>query len=135
MSREKQLRHLPKFVSFPILQLYRMPKSQISKRCWRQGVHLAEQIHAMFKPRSRAKLQSLRHPQLSLKYDGGSRKLTIVIDVSCPKYRVLRLRQLRCNVAHCRASFFISLTRIKSYHLQQSETSLDLLRDTNTQSK
>lgn len=68
-------------VSSPILELFNMPESVWSKRSWKTGVNLAVPMQAMFKAQSRAKLQSPRYGQLVKKYDGGSPKLTGVIDV------------------------------------------------------
>lgn len=67
--------------SSPILELYNMSKSVWSKRSWKLGLNLAVPMQAMFKAQSQAKLQSPRHAELSKKYDGGSPKLTGVIDV------------------------------------------------------
>lgn len=68
-------------VSISILRLFNMPVSVCSKRPWKKGVNLAVPMQAMFKTQSRAKLQSPRHSHLLKKYDGGSPKLTSVIDV------------------------------------------------------
>ena len=68
-------------VSSPILELFSMPESLPSKRSWKMGVNLAVPMQTMFKAQSRAKLQNPRHTQLVRKYDGGSPKLTGVIDV------------------------------------------------------
>ena len=68
-------------VSKPILELFNMSRFVWSKRSWNMGVNLAVQMQAIFKAQSRAKLQSPRHAQLMKKYDGGSPKLTGVIDV------------------------------------------------------
>ena len=68
-------------VSRPFLRLFEMPESDSSKRAWNNGVNLAVQMQAIFNAQSRAKIQSSRHAQLLKKLDGGSLKLTRVIDV------------------------------------------------------
>lgn len=67
-------------------------------------MNLAVQMQAMFKAQSQAKLRSPRYAQLLEKYDGGSPKLTSVIDARYPKYGTLRSFLTKSHPAHFKAS-------------------------------
>lgn len=79
------------YISKPILRLHDMTEFDWKMRNWTNGVNLAMKMQAIFKPHSQAKLKSPRHAELLSQYDGGSPKLTSVIDVRYPENRALRL--------------------------------------------